>query len=131
VGKRALVCTLRQPLLSITVFSRRARNGRSTILVGYVDLLPKSWRGRRPGRADRRLRTDDDPVRTQSAISNNPNPKKTGFAFIHNRVSRYGYAFHPYRENAVGAQSAQCPHAHNVQLTGTGSTCHIDPPRAK
>ena len=51
------------------MFSRRARNGRSTILVDYVDLLPKSLRGRRSVRADRRLCTDDEAVRAQSAIS--------------------------------------------------------------
>src|ERR1017187_1926738 len=73
--------------LSITVFlarirfssapktglARRARNLRPATLAhiaGYVELQRQSLRGRRPVRADRRLRTDDDPVRTQSAILN-------------------------------------------------------------
>jgi len=38
-------------------------------------------RGRRPVRADRRLRANDEAVRTQSAILNKP---QTDFAFIRN-----------------------------------------------
>ncbi|OGA35645.1 MAG: hypothetical protein A3F75_00265 [Betaproteobacteria bacterium RIFCSPLOWO2_12_FULL_64_23] len=35
---------------------------------GYLDLLHSSLRGRRPVRADRRLRADEKRIRTQSAI---------------------------------------------------------------
>jgi hypothetical protein len=71
--------------LPITVFSvrmrfssvqkarlaRGARNGRSATLAdetGYFELQRQNLRGRRPVRADRRLRTDEKRVRTQSAI---------------------------------------------------------------
>ena len=37
--------------------------------IGRLEVQCQNWRGRRPVRADHRLRTDDDPVRTQSAIS--------------------------------------------------------------
>jgi len=62
-------------------------------------------RRRRPVRADHRLRTDDDPVRTQSAILDKTH--KTPMLLFITLFSRYGYAFHPYRENRVGARSAQ------------------------
>jgi hypothetical protein len=51
-----------------TRLARGARNGRSTTIGGYFDLLPTNLRGRRPVRADRRLRADEKHIRTQSAI---------------------------------------------------------------
>ena len=74
-------------VLSITLFSvrmgfssvrktglaRGARNGCLATLAdetGYFDLQRQIWRGRRTVRADRRLRADDEHVRTQSAILN-------------------------------------------------------------
>jgi hypothetical protein len=44
--------------------------------LGYIGRRRQNLRGRRPVRADRRLRTDQKAVRTQSAIldNNNPNP---------------------------------------------------------
>jgi len=35
---------------------------------GFLDLLPSNLRGRRPVRADRRLRADEKHIRTQAAI---------------------------------------------------------------
>jgi hypothetical protein len=60
-------------------------------------------RGREAVRADRRLRTDEKHIRTQSAILYNP---KTAFAFIQNRVYRADALF-IRSENTVGARSAQ------------------------
>jgi hypothetical protein len=61
-------------------------------------------RGRRPVRADRRSRTDDETVRTQSAILDKT--PKTAFAFINNRV--FGAdTFFIRAESMVGARSAQ------------------------
>jgi hypothetical protein len=62
-------------------------------------------RGRETVRADRRLRADDDPVRTQSTILDKTH-KPPLLLFI-TVFFRYGYAFHPYRKNTVGARSAQ------------------------
>jgi len=72
-------------LLSITLFSvrmrfssvrktglaRGARNGRTPALTdaaGQIELWRSNLRGRRPVRADRRLRTDEKRIRAQSAI---------------------------------------------------------------
>ncbi|MBE0626301.1 MAG: hypothetical protein IH606_15945 [Burkholderiales bacterium] len=62
-----------------------------------------SLRGRKTVRADRRLRTDDEPIRARSAILDNSNPKP---GFINNRI------FHTdvlliRMENTFGARSAQ------------------------
>ena len=38
----------------------------------YFELPGQNLRGRRPVRADRRLRADDEPIRTQSAILDKP-----------------------------------------------------------
>jgi hypothetical protein len=54
-----------------TRLARAARNGRLATLAdetGCFELQRRILRGRRPVRADRRLRTDDETVRTQSAI---------------------------------------------------------------
>ncbi len=91
--------------LSITVFSvrmgfssvrktrlaRGARNGRSVTLfdeTGCFELQRQNWRGRRPVRADRRLRTDEKRVRAQSAIlfKSNFKPDPDG------KCGRYGAA---------------------------------------
>ena len=78
--------------LPITVFSARtrftsarkarlargARNGRSVVLAdetGYFELQGQNWRGRRPGRADRRLHADEKHIRAQSAILYRSKPK--------------------------------------------------------
>jgi hypothetical protein len=65
-------------LLSITLFSvrktglaRGARNGRTPALTdatGQIELWRSNLRGRRPVRADRRLRADEKRIRAQSAI---------------------------------------------------------------
>jgi len=41
----------------------------------HIEVQCKGLRGRRPARADHRLRTDDDPVRTQSAIVGETQPE--------------------------------------------------------
>jgi hypothetical protein len=38
----------------------------------YLEMFAPHWRGRRPVRADRRFCTDDEPVRTKSAILDKP-----------------------------------------------------------
>jgi len=74
--------------------------------------LPRSiLRGRRPVRADRRLRTDKERIRAQSAISHKGKPQAV-VAFIHNRVFRTD-AFFIRTENPVGARSAQVFVAHD------------------
>jgi hypothetical protein len=67
-------------------------------------------RGRRPVRADRRLRTDEKRVRTQSAILDKTQTQ-IAFAFIHNPVFDTD-AFFIRIENRVGARSAQWAQVH-------------------
>jgi hypothetical protein len=43
-------------------------------LGGYFELCSSKLRGRRPVRADRRLRADEKRIRTQSAILDKTNP---------------------------------------------------------
>jgi hypothetical protein len=62
-------------------------------------------RGRRPVRADRRLRADEKHIRTQSAILYKSNSKPVLF-LIHNRVFCADALF-IRAENTVGARSAQ------------------------
>jgi head-tail adaptor len=61
-----------------TRLARAARNGRvptSADVGGYLKLRRSNLRGRRPVRADRRLRTDEKHIRAQSAILDKSNPK--------------------------------------------------------
>jgi len=54
-----------------TRLARRARNGRSAItaeVTQYFELHRPNLRGRRPVRADRRLRTDEKHILAQSTI---------------------------------------------------------------
>ena len=84
-------------VLSITVFSARtcftsarktrlargARNGRLVVLAdetGYFELQRQNLRSRRPGRADRRLCTDERHIRAQSAISNRSRKASLGLS---------------------------------------------------
>jgi hypothetical protein len=69
-----------------------------------------SLRGRRPVRADRRLRTDEKHIRAQSAILDNTQPQ-ADVAFIHNRVFGTHVLF-MRTENTVGARSAQFRRSH-------------------
>jgi hypothetical protein len=62
-------------------------------------------RGRRPVRADRRLRADEKRIRAQSTILYK-NPPQTAFAFIPNRVFCTD-ALYIRTKNRVGARSAQ------------------------
>ena len=62
-------------------------------------------RGRRPVRADRRLRADEKHIRTQSAILHKDNPKP-GLFLIHNRVFCADALF-IRAESTVDARSAQ------------------------
>jgi len=60
-----------------TGLARRARNVRSAALAdetGYFELQRPGLRGRRPVRADRRLRTDEKHIRAQSTILDKSNP---------------------------------------------------------
>jgi len=61
-------------------------------------------RGRRTVRADRRSRTDDETVRTQSAILDKS--CKNAFAFINNRVFGADTLF-IHAKDTVRARSAQ------------------------
>ena len=73
LGLSITVFLVRMRFLSApkTRLARGARNGRSAMLAdetGYFGLQRQVLRGRRPVRADRRLRTDEKRVCTQSAI---------------------------------------------------------------
>jgi len=67
-----------------------------------VGLRRKSLRGRRPVRADRRLRTDEKHIRAQSAILDTTQPQAV-IAFIHNRVFGTDALF-IRTKNTVGAR---------------------------
>jgi hypothetical protein len=71
----------------------------------YIDLRLSILRGRRPVRADRRLRADEKHIRAQSTILYKGNPQAV-VAFIHNRVFCTDALF-IRTENTVGARSAQ------------------------
>jgi hypothetical protein len=61
-------------------------------------------RGRKAVRADRRLRTDDEPIRTQSAILYKDNPKLLLLLSITVFLVRMVFI---RTKNTVGARSAQ------------------------
>ncbi|HEY5292597.1 MAG TPA: hypothetical protein VIJ43_09820 [Burkholderiales bacterium] len=67
------VFSVRMRFLSVqkTRLARAARNDRVPTLAsvgGYIEQRRSNLRGRRPVRADRRLRTDEKHIRAQSAI---------------------------------------------------------------
>jgi len=89
--------------------ARGARNGRSPTpadVARYFELRRQNLRGRRPVRADRRLRTDENHIRAQSAILGKI-PAQS-LVFIQNRVFDTDALFIRIK-NTVGARSAQCP----------------------
>jgi hypothetical protein len=85
-----------------TRLARAARNARtqtSEDARGYFELLRSNLRGRRPVRADRRLRTDEKHIRAQSAILYKCNPKPYRFSSVQKtRLARAA------RNSAVGMQ---------------------------
>jgi hypothetical protein len=81
-------------------------------IVKYVRLISRPavvaelrlLRGRKTVRADRRLRTDDEPIRTQSAILYKNNPKPFLLLTITVFLVRMVFI---RTKNTVGARSAQ------------------------
>jgi hypothetical protein len=71
----------------------------------YFPLWHQLLRGRRPVRADHRLRTDEKHIRAPSAIWYKTNPQAV-LVFNHNRVFLCGW-FLSAQKNTVGARSAQ------------------------
>jgi len=68
-----------------TRLARAARNGRQSTLAGvraYFELVSSRLRGRRPVRADRRLRADEKRIRAQSTILDKGKPKLLLLLFI-------------------------------------------------
>jgi hypothetical protein len=79
-------------------------NAKLSLLLTIVELLRLFLRGRRPVRADPRLRTDENHIRAQSRISEKSQPKP------HLLLSITAFSVRMLfirTENAVGARSAQ------------------------
>jgi hypothetical protein len=68
------MCLLSVPKTRLARAARNARTQTSEDARGYFELLRSNLRGRRPVRADRRLRTDEKHIRAQSVILDKSNP---------------------------------------------------------
>ena len=97
--------------------ARRARNNRAATLAGiggYFELRRSHLRGRRPVRADQRLRTDENHVRAQSLILGKGKPEPSLLLSITVFSARIAFI---RAESTVGAQSAQWPSWPRSDLT--------------
>ena len=100
---------------------------------GYIERRRSNLRGRRPVRADRRLRADEKRIRAQSAILYRT--PRTAFAFIQNRVFRTDVLFiRP--ENTVGARERAmtergCRRRQEGTSSGGDRTCADGGPSAR
>jgi hypothetical protein len=82
---------------------------------GYIELRRSSLRGRRPVRADRRLRADEKRIRTQSAILYKSNPKPLLLLSITVFLVRMCFLSVPKTRLARAARNGRSWHASEIE----------------